>query len=71
MQSGPITQTTPLTVTLQVQEWNAVISAMAEAPFKLVAPLVNAITQQLQEQAPPQQPNGNGQDMGRPLSPPN
>lgn len=48
-QQIPATQT--FAITLQAQEWQGVINAMAEAPYKLAAPLVQAITQQIQEQA--------------------
>jgi hypothetical protein len=69
MQSGPVSPTTQFTVTLEIQQWNIVLQGMAEAPFKMVAPLVQAIQEQIQQQAP--QGNGNGQDMGMPLTPPN
>lgn len=68
MQSGPVSPTTEFSVTLEIQQWNTVLQGMAEAPFKLVAPLVQAISEQLQRQAPQQQ--GNGQDL-IPPNPPN
>jgi hypothetical protein len=51
MQGNPIPATQTFAVTLQAQEWQTVIAAMAEAPYKQSAPLIQAITQQIQEQA--------------------
>jgi hypothetical protein len=53
-QQIPLTQ--PFTVTLEAQQWNAVLAALSEAPFKIAAPLIQAISEQLQSAAG--QPNG-------------
>jgi hypothetical protein len=47
----PVPGTQAFTVTLQAQEWNAVLSAMAKATYEQAAPLIQAIGAQLQEQA--------------------
>jgi hypothetical protein len=39
-----------LNVRLQEAEWNQVISIIAQAPWSVANPLLNAITRQLQEQ---------------------
>jgi hypothetical protein len=63
---APIPPDTPLTVTLEAQQWNAVIAALSEAPFRIAAPLIQAITGQLQGQAAQVQqqprPGANGVD---------
>jgi hypothetical protein len=35
-----------VTITLPAAKWNEVINAMAEAPFRVVAPLIAEITKQ-------------------------
>jgi len=47
----PVQATMPLTVTLEAQQWNQVIAAIAEAPYRVAAPLIQAMTEQLQAQA--------------------
>jgi hypothetical protein len=37
---------TPLTVTLTAAEWNLVMGALAEAPYKIAAPLIGKIMTQ-------------------------
>lgn len=49
-QGVPATQ--QFTITLEAQQWNAVLAALAEAPYRVSAPLIQAIGQQLQQQAP-------------------
>lgn len=51
---NPIAATTPLSVTLEAQQWNAVIAALAEAPYRIAAPLIQAMSEQLQQNAPDQ-----------------
>jgi hypothetical protein len=48
-----IPATTPFTVTLEAQQWNAVLAALTDAPYRVSAPLIQAISNQLQEQASP------------------
>ena len=53
-----------LTVTLTAQEWNTLMTIIGEAPFKLVAPLVQQIQGQCMAQQHPRNgpvPNGFGQ----------
>jgi hypothetical protein len=74
--TGPIqiSPTQEFVVKLELQQWNTVLQGMAEAPFKLVAPLVQAISEQINEQGKALgegQGLGNGQDFKAPLSPPN
>lgn len=47
----PIAPTTPLSVTLEAQEWNVVIAALTEAPYKVVHALIQSMGGQLQAQA--------------------
>jgi hypothetical protein len=41
--------TSKLTVTLQVSEWNQILAVLADAPYRIVAPLIAQITAQAQE----------------------
>jgi hypothetical protein len=57
----PIAPTTAIAVTLEAQEWNAVLGILSEAPYKLVAAIIGKMTQQAQAgaaQAGVAQPNG-------------
>jgi hypothetical protein len=47
----PMAPDTPISVTLQAQEWNAMLSVLVDAPYKMVAGLVAQITEQAQRQA--------------------
>lgn len=55
-------------ITLEAQQWNAVLGALNEAPYRVSAPLIQAIGAQLQQQAqalpqpPMMQPQPNGED---------
>jgi hypothetical protein len=40
-------------VYLDIQQWNAVLAALAEAPYRVSAPLIQAILGQLQHPLPP------------------
>jgi hypothetical protein len=58
-QMSPVAPTHPFNVQLEAQQWNAVLAAISEAPYRVAAPLVQAISEQLQGQAQQtQQPNG-------------
>ena len=66
----PMAPDTPVSVTLQAAEWNALLSVLVEAPYKQVAGLIAQITEQAQRQAGGMQsglPLMNGGD--RPHSP--
>lgn len=54
----------PLTVTLEAQQWNAVMALLAEGPYRISAPLIQAIQQQCMRhaEAPSMQMRGNGAD---------
>lgn len=52
---NPIAANTPLSVTLEAQQWNSVIAALAEAPYRVAAPLIQAMSEQLQQNAPDQE----------------
>jgi len=52
----------PLSVTLAAAEWNTVLSALAELPFKVAQPLIERMVGQLQQQA--------GQEAAREEQPP-
>jgi hypothetical protein len=47
----PVPANLPLAVTLEAQAWNTIMTALGEAPYKLVAPLIQSITEQLQQAA--------------------
>ena len=36
----------PLSVTLTAQQWNQLLSLLAEGPYRIAAPLISAITSQ-------------------------
>jgi hypothetical protein len=57
IQTQPVSPTHPFTVNLEAQQWNAVLAALSDAPYRIAAPLVQAISEQLQTQAQAQ-PNG-------------
>ena len=67
-QQQAVEATMPMTITLQAQEWNQVLGTLNEAPYRVAAPLIQKIGQQLQEQTGPlgpqmQQPQvSNGAD---------
>jgi uncharacterized Zn finger protein len=48
---NPIAANTPLSVTLEAQQWNAVIAALSEAPYRIAAPLIQSMSEQLQQNA--------------------
>jgi hypothetical protein len=66
MQQPSVPATQPFTVTLEAQQWNAVLGALADAPFRIAAPLVQAISDQLQGQAQQSQPVPNGPSIAMP-----
>jgi hypothetical protein len=47
----------PFTVTLEAQQWNLVLAALHEVAYRISAPLIQTISDQLQGQA-----ISNGQD---------
>jgi hypothetical protein len=70
MQTQPtLDAMTPLAVTLEAQQWNQILATLNEAPYRVAAPLIQRIGQQLQEQtgqlAPASVP-ANGFDAARP-----
>jgi hypothetical protein len=42
----PIEATAPITIVLQAQQWNVLLGVLAEGPYRVVAPLIGAITEQ-------------------------
>ena len=44
--------TDPIAVTLQAQQWNVVLGALAEAPWRVADPLIREIARQAE--APPE-----------------
>jgi hypothetical protein len=66
--TAPIPANLPLTVTLEAQSWNIVLEGLGELKYKVAAPLVQALSEQLQRGAQAQaaitQPSvvGNGLD---------
>ena len=55
-QPQPVPANQLFAVTLEAQQWNAVLAALADTTFRVAAPLIQTISEQLQGQAPP--PNG-------------
>ena len=51
-QQSSVPASQPFQVTLEAQQWNGVLAALADAPYRIAAPLVQAIGEQLQRQAP-------------------
>lgn len=56
MTGQPITDqqvnaTQPFTVTLEAQQWNVVMAALNEAPYRHAAPVIQTLSEQLKEQA--------------------
>ena len=45
----------PITITLQQQEWDQILSIMGEVPYKVVVNLITQIQQQGQQQLQQQQ----------------
>jgi len=52
----PIEATTPISVTLQAQQWNALLGVLTEGPYRTVAPLIAEITKQAQQAQSPDSP---------------
>ena len=44
----PLNPTDRLTVELEAQQWNQVLALIAEGPFRVAAPLMQTVQQQLQ-----------------------
>lgn len=42
----PLDPTTAIPITLQVQQWNAVLAILSDQPYRVAAPLIEAITSQ-------------------------
>ena len=64
----PRQPTDPVAITLEAQQWNVVIGAPMEAPWRVADPVIRAITSQTTEQpqpldqAVPPAHKGNGAD---------
>jgi hypothetical protein len=53
--------TDPVSVTLQAQEWNSVLAALMDAPYRIAAPLLKKIGEQARVQTTaPANPPANG-----------
>jgi len=59
-----VNATDPVTVTLEAQQWNVVLGALAETPWRIADPVIPAIARQTQPKA--EQPaavhSGEGED---------
>jgi hypothetical protein len=64
-QPQPIEATMPLSVTLEAQQWNQVLACLHDAPYRVAAPLIQSVGQQLQIQTggPTQPALANGADL--------
>jgi hypothetical protein len=47
----PIEPTTPISITLQAQEWNNVIAVLNDGPHRIVRQLIDKISEQAQAAA--------------------
>jgi hypothetical protein len=57
-----MTPSQPLTVTLEAQQWNAVMALLAEGPYRISAPLIQAIQQQCMAASERVPTNGVGEE---------
>lgn len=49
--AGPVSPTMQMSVVLEAQQWNAIMGALSDAPYRIAAPLIQAISVQLDQQA--------------------
>jgi hypothetical protein len=58
----PLQPDQPISVTLEAQQWNVVLGALGEAPYRIAAPVIGKIIEQVQPQSqqmtPVAKPNG-------------
>lgn len=47
-----IEPTQPIAITLEAQQWNVVIAALMEAPWRIADPVIRAISAQTQAEQP-------------------
>ena len=52
----PLQADQPIAITLEAQQWNAVLAALNEAPYRIAAPLISRIVEQVQRQQGPPAP---------------
>lgn len=57
-----MTPTHPLTVTLEAQQWNAVMALLAEGPYRVAAPLIQEIQRQCMSASVQVPTNGVGEE---------
>lgn len=62
--------TDPVSITLEAQQWNIVLGALGEAPWRIADPVIRAIQQQTQPTAEPEAvpAKPNGHDEGEALA---
>jgi hypothetical protein len=61
MTTQPRDPSAAIPITLQAQEWNAVLAVLMDAPYRVAAPLIQKITEQglaHSSAPPPAKPNG-------------
>ena len=51
MPAMPIEATLPVSITLQAQQWNLALDILSAGPYRTVAPLIQAMTEQIQAAA--------------------
>jgi len=68
-QPQPVEATMKMGVTLEAQQWNQIMAVLSEAPYKIAAPLIQTVGEQLQQQAQAQAPQGMQQMAPRPNGP--
>jgi len=69
MGQQPVSPNQPFQITLEAQQWNGVMGQLVKGPYEIVAPLIQLIAQQLQQQAPGAVAT-NGSGMPLPPDPP-
>lgn len=59
----PLEPQQPVTVTLIANDWNFVLGALAEAPYRLASPVISQIMRQIEatQAEPLPRPNGAGE----------
>lgn len=60
---NPLQPTETITIELEAQEWQVVLSALGEAPYRVAAPVVQKVMRQVEshQTPPPPQPNGSAE----------
>jgi hypothetical protein len=47
----PLQPEQPIDITLTAQQWNAILAALGEAPYRIAAPIIGSIVEQVERQS--------------------